>query len=289
MFFMHGEFFPWRANNTHTPFFLGGTLFAFFGLVGGGGGCQRIIREARQKRSSFPLCGRRLNLNPQVFLCIHSLSSSLHGFCFPLLPPRHSLSYQPENYSAVLPSPSHTHSLRKLKGGILPGKTFRFFQKNIFLLCDSKQEDSVETYGIISPFCRIWFLFMSFGTKKWGVHKFPIIPAHPPPSFIQHFWKGWVPARKIERGKYRRQGLEKGGGFEADPQPTLSRLRATRNRAQYFFLLQKRKGLSPPPHIFFAAHYRFPSPHLFRFDNEKKINSKERESCWVDEPYGKAW
>ncbi len=65
---------------------------------------------------------------PQVFLCIHSLSSSFHGFCFPLLPPRYSLSYQPENYSAVRPSPSHTHSLRKLRKRWNPAwKTFRVF------------------------------------------------------------------------------------------------------------------------------------------------------------------
>ena len=141
MFFMHGEFFPLRANNTHTPFFLGGTLFCLFRVGWWGGAANASSEKSDKKRPSSPLCGRRLNLNPQLF-CVYT----------PCLPP--SMVFASPSSRLGTPSPTSRKitlqcapppPIRTLfenfeKGGILPGKHlgFFFFQKKYPPLCDSK-------------------------------------------------------------------------------------------------------------------------------------------------------
>ncbi len=68
MLFMHGEFFPWRANNTHTPFFLGGTLFCLF-RVGWWGLPTHHQRSPTKKPT--PLCPmwKKIKPQPPTFLC----------------------------------------------------------------------------------------------------------------------------------------------------------------------------------------------------------------------------
>ncbi len=109
---------------------------------------------------------------------------------------------------------------------------------------------------------------MSFGTKKWGFISFPSSQLiHPLPSSSIFERGGCLLGREkgvstAARVWKREEGLRQihNPPFPVSEQHEIGHVT--------FFCSRKETDWVPPAH-FFAAHYWFPSPHLFRFDNEK--------------------